>query len=104
MKQIATHDPLTGRALTVEDLFAKADEERFFREMQEKAHHDYINAMNTAKKRGLEEGMERGLEKGKFEARRKIARSMLANGMAPDLIAKFTDLPVEEIKALYGPK
>jgi predicted transposase/invertase (TIGR01784 family) len=116
MEQIATQDPLIGRALTVEDVFAKAAEERFLYEMRERARLDHFNAINTAKKlgveegrelgveegreRGLEEGMERGVEKGTFDALRKTARSMLADGMAPDLIAKFTDLPVEEIEAL----
>jgi hypothetical protein len=52
LERIAAQDLLIKRALTVEDIFAKADE------------------------------------------------AMLADGMAPGLIAKFTNLPVEEIKVL----
>jgi predicted transposase/invertase (TIGR01784 family) len=79
----------------VEDVFAKVDEERYMYELREKGRRDYINATKSAEKRGRAEG--------KFEALRETARSMLADGMAPGLIAKFTNLPVEEIEALRRP-
>jgi predicted transposase/invertase (TIGR01784 family) len=100
MERIATQDPLIGRALTVEDIFAKVDEERYMYELREGNRNDYLNAMNTAKKRGIAEGIEKGIERGKAEALRETARSMLAEGMAPASIAKITSLPIGEIEAL----
>jgi hypothetical protein len=41
MERIAAQDPLIGRALTVEDVFAKVDEERYLYELRERNRHDY---------------------------------------------------------------
>jgi predicted transposase/invertase (TIGR01784 family) len=105
MEHIATQDPLIGRALTIEDVFAKVDEERFMYELRERNRHDYINAMNTAEKRGRQEGEKEGRKEGRKEGEKegveKTARSMLTEGMDPTLIAKITNLPVTEIEALY---
>jgi predicted transposase/invertase (TIGR01784 family) len=95
MENIAMQDPLIGRALTVEDIFTKVDEERFMYELRERNRHDYINAMNTAEKRGI--------EKGEKKALRETARLRLADGMDPALIAQFTNLPLAEIEALRVP-
>jgi hypothetical protein len=46
---------------------------------------------------GREEGEKAGMEK----ALRETARSRLADGMNPALIAQFIDLSVEEIETLY---
>jgi len=46
--------------------------------------------------RGLEQGLERGLEQSKIE----IARSMLADGLSPEAIRKYTGLDKEDILAL----
>jgi predicted transposase/invertase (TIGR01784 family) len=43
---------------------------------------------------------EEGERRGKLEGKLEVARSMLADAMAPDLISKFTGLTVEEIEAL----
>jgi predicted transposase YdaD len=45
---------------------------------------------------GREEGESRGLERGRSE----IARSMLGEGMEPALVARYTNLPLEAVKAL----
>jgi predicted transposase/invertase (TIGR01784 family) len=52
---------------------------------------------NRARERAARE---EGKQEGELEGTVKVARSMLADGMAPDLISKFTGLTVEEIKAL----
>ncbi|GHV41358.1 hypothetical protein FACS1894187_23040 [Synergistales bacterium] len=49
-----------------------------------------------AEQRGMEKGMEQGMEKGKLE----IARNLLANGVALDVIAKSSGLPADKIQAL----
>ena len=43
-----------------------------------------------------EEGFERGLEQSKIE----VARSMLADGLSPEAIGKYTGLDKEDILAL----
>ncbi|MDR2137455.1 MAG: hypothetical protein LBO68_04120 [Synergistaceae bacterium] len=91
MDDIATQDPLISRALTVEDIFAKVDEERRMYELWERGRNDYVNAISTAQKRGREEAL------------RETASSMLDDRMSPSLIAKFTGLSVGEIEALRRP-
>lgn len=49
---------------------------------------------------GKEEGIKVGKEEGKIEEQRNIARSMLANGIAVELIEKCTGLSREEIESL----
>ena len=49
-----------------------------------------------AEEKGLAEGRAEGLAEGKAEA----ARAMLADGINPVLVAKYTGLSAEEIKAL----
>ena len=92
MEKIAEKEPMIRRAMTVEDIFAKNEEERRFYELREKGRRDYINAINTSERRGE--------LKGKLEGKLEIARSMLADAMSPDLISKFTGLAVKEIEAL----
>lgn len=55
-------------------------------EAREKAIRDHNSQMNSALKRGMEKGQ------------RSLIRTMLANGAAPDLIAKLTGLSLSEIK------
>ena len=84
MERIAEKEPMIRRAMTVEDLFTKNEEERRLYELREKGRRDFENAMQTSERRG------------KLE----VARSMLTDAMRPDLISKFTGLTVEEIEAL----
>ena len=49
---------------------------------------------------GKTEGILEGEARGILEGKRETARSMLADGMAPDLISKFTGLSVGEIQNL----
>jgi predicted transposase/invertase (TIGR01784 family) len=92
MERIAEKEPMLRKAMTIEEIFMKNEEERYFYELRERGRHDFESAVIAAEKRGKLEGK----EEGKLET----ARSMLADAMAPDLIAKFTGLPVEQIEAL----
>ena len=47
----------------------------------------------------FEEGVRQGLERGLYEARIENAKAMLADGMDVNLVAKYTGLPLETIKA-----
>ena len=92
MERIAEQEPMIRRAMTVEDIFTKNDEERRLYELREKGQRSYENAMLTSERRGRLEG--------RMEGKLEIAHSMLADGMSADIISKFTGLTIEEIKAL----
>ena len=51
---------------------------------------------------GLEQGMERGLERGAYQTKLETARSMLLDGFSPEMICKYTSLPIETIQQLIG--
>jgi len=54
----------------------------------------------AAERRGMKKGIAKGIEKGETEKAKKTALRMLADGFELDMITKYTDLPVEEIKKL----
>jgi predicted transposase/invertase (TIGR01784 family) len=100
MEKIAESKPMIKRAMTIEDIFTKNEEERRLYELREKGRRDYINAINTAEKRGMKKGMEQGIGQGIELGMKKVARSMLADGMSSDLVSKLTGLSIEEVKSL----
>ncbi len=73
---------------------------------------DYYSTMQTAHKKGkaeglaegkaegLAEGEAKGRAEGRAEEKKENARRMKADGMAADLIAKYTGLTVDEIESL----
>lgn len=65
-----------------------------------KAYRDIVNAVNTARKEGLEEGLGKGLEKGREEERIGIARTLKTMGIDMSAIHKATGLSLEEIEKL----
>ena len=56
-------------------------------------------AFEEGVRQGVERGLEQGLERGLYEARIENAKAMLADGMDVNLVAKYTGLSVETIKA-----
>ncbi|MDR0616559.1 MAG: Rpn family recombination-promoting nuclease/putative transposase [Synergistaceae bacterium] len=124
MEMITAKEPMIGRALTVEDVFVKNDEERRLYELREKGRLEFENAMFTAERRGelkgelkgkqegilegmrkgrqdgIQEGIQEGMRKGRHEGIQTTARSMLARDMPLALISEISGLSVEEIKAL----
>ena len=106
MERIAEQEPMVRRAMTVEDIFVKNEEERRLYELREKGRRDYINAILTSERRGelrgRQEGREEGMEKGLEKGREEVARSLFANGVPLDIITKSTGLPVERVRALVN--
>ncbi|MDR0615530.1 MAG: hypothetical protein LBG29_01880 [Synergistaceae bacterium] len=112
MKMITAQEPMIGRALTVEDVFVKNDEERRLYELREKGRLEFQNAMFTAERRGelrgkqegllggMQKGRQDGIQEGILEGMQKAARSMLARDLPLALISEISGLSVEEIKAL----
>jgi predicted transposase/invertase (TIGR01784 family) len=100
MEMITTKEPMIGRALTVEDVFVKNDEERRLYELREKGRLEFENAMFTAERRGEQRGELRGEQRGELRGKQTAARSMLARNMQITLISEISGLSIEEIKAL----
>ena len=50
--------------------------------------------------RGMAKGEAKGKAEGKAEANLETARTMLADGMPEDKVAKYTSLPIEEVRKL----
>ncbi|MDR1481795.1 MAG: hypothetical protein LBI74_04130 [Synergistaceae bacterium] len=93
---ITAKEPTIGRALTVEDVFVKNDEERRLYELREKGRLEFGNAMFIAERRGELRGKQEGIQKG-IQA---TARSMLARDLPLAMISEISGLSIEEIKAL----
>ncbi len=51
-------------------------------------------------KKGLAEGKAEGLAEGAHDKALSTAKNLLAEGIASDIVAKCTDLPLDEVKAL----
>ena len=50
---------------------------------------------------GMERGIAQGMERGAENTRRETALSMLKEGLPVDMVARITNLSIEEIKALH---
>ena len=57
---------------------------------------DYQNTIDYARK----EGRQQGHAEGQAEKARAIARRMLAEGLSAEVVAKYTDLAEEQVRAL----
>lgn len=57
---------------------------------------DYRNALDFAKKKGMQEGHKKGMQRGIMQ----VARTMLSSGMDADSVAALTGLSKEQIKRL----
>ncbi|WP_423868975.1 hypothetical protein, partial [Fretibacterium fastidiosum] len=49
---------------------------------------------------GRAEGEAKGEAKGELRGRQETARAMLREGMSPEIVARFTRLPLDEVEAL----
>ena len=49
---------------------------------------------------GLEQGLEQGLERGAYQKALETAKSFLAEGLTPQVVARCTGLPMETIQEL----
>ena len=53
---------------------------------------------------GLERGLEQGLERGAYQTKLETAKSFLAEGLHPEIIARCTNLPLETVLELVQAK
>ena len=65
-----------------------------------KNEHDFEYEKSICYREGLEEGRAEGRAEGAAEKALSDARSLLAEGIAPETVAKCIGLPIEEVKSL----
>ncbi|MBQ4331074.1 MAG: hypothetical protein IJC31_04475 [Spirochaetaceae bacterium] len=51
---------------------------------------------------GLERGLEQGLERGAYQTKLETARNLLSEGLAPQMVARCTSLPLQTVLELAG--
>ena len=82
------------------DIAAMSKEDRMKYDESIKVYRDQLVTMEYDRQRGFTEGYAEGLAEGEAEERLKNARGMKAAGIAPDLIAQITGLPLETVEGL----
>lgn len=70
--------------------FAPREQNEYISDMTNER--DRINQMAFAKKKGVEEGLKEG--------RLQIAKSMLSDGMDPQVVSKYTGISIDDVNAL----
>ena len=108
VQEVLTKDKVFRKVNAAEQSYWGTPEYRYYQlraqmaEMDRKAieetHLDEATARGRAE--GRAEGMAEGVAKGRLEGRLETARRMLAHGLAPEQIAEYTDLSLDEIKTI----
>ena len=89
-------DPETKALLTATEIAAFTPEKKEQYEQDMKNEHDLEYEKNICYKEGLEEGREEGMA----EKALSDAKNLLAEGIAPETVARCVGIPLEEVKAL----
>ena len=82
------------------DIAAMSKEDRMKYDESIKVYRDQLVTMEYERQKGKAEGFAEGREEGKEAERLRNARGMKAAGIAPDLIAQITGLPLETVERL----
>ena len=108
MQEVLTKDKVFREVNAAEQSYWGTPEYRYYqlraqmarmdRKAIEETHLDEATARGMAK--GMAQGMAEGVAKGRLEGRLETARRMLAHGLAPEQIAEYTDLSLDEIEGL----
>ena len=96
----AAQNAVFQRLAEVAEVSKLSKEERLQYDHALKRYRDTVNAMTGAEQKGRAEGRAEGETIGAEKARRENARTMKADNMPVELIAKYTGLTAEEIAAL----
>ena len=60
----------------------------------------YEDGLFVGREEGREEGISIGLERGAYEKALETAKNFLSEGLAPQMVARCTDLPLETVLEL----
>ena len=61
----------------------------------------FAQGMERGIAQGMDRGIAQGMERGAENTRRETALSMLKEGLPVDMVARITNLSIEEIKTLH---
>ena len=86
--------------LTATEIAAFTPEKKEQYEQDMKNEHDLEYEKNICYKEGLEEGRQEGREEGMAEKALSAAKNLLAEGIAPETVARCVGISLEEVKAL----
>ena len=75
-------------------------EERRQYEASQKEYWDYTSTLETAELKGEKKGEKKGLIKGEKKKAIDVAKKMKTDGLPVEMIAKYTELPPEQIEKL----
>ena len=64
--------------------------------------YDYATDLAVQKEEAYEDGLFAGLERGAYQKALETARSMLSEGLAPQMVARCTSLPLQTVLELAG--
>ena len=64
------------------------------------AEYDYATDLAVQKEEAYEDGLFAGLERGAYQNKLETARSLLSEGLAPQMVARCTSLPLETVQQL----
>ena len=92
--------PVFEQAFATAELARMSRDELLLYEASLKAYRDNYSAFETARIEGEATGEARGEAKGETKKAIEIARNMKHDGVAADVIAKYTGLSPEEIERL----
>ena len=60
----------------------------------------YEKGITTGREEGISIGLEQGLERGAYQQALETAKNLLAEGIVPQMVARCTNLPLDEVLAL----
>ena len=86
--------------LTATEIAAFTPEKKEQYEQDMKNEHDLEYEKNICYKEGLEDGRQEGREEGMAEKALSAAKNLLAEGIAPETVARCVGISLEEVKAL----
>jgi predicted transposase/invertase (TIGR01784 family) len=95
-------EPAIGKAMTALDLINQDREARRLYEIREKARHDEVSLLNSAREEARAEGLTEGRVEGKYDKAVEVARAMLRRGIDVKDIADMTGLTVDEVIRIKG--
>ena len=84
------------KVLDTAEVASLSEQDRIRYESDWKNYLDTMSCIERAEEKGIEKGMEIGEEKAILT----VAKTMKTDGVANDIIAKYTSLPIEEIEKL----
>ncbi|MGG0824161.1 Rpn family recombination-promoting nuclease/putative transposase [Paenibacillus turicensis] len=90
------NEPTIKKAMTTLELLSQDSEARIRYEERQKYLHDEASAMEWA----MDNGLEKGKQQGERQKALEIAKNLLKEGLAIDLVSKATGISEKEIMSL----